>query len=131
MPATTAPTGLTVLGREPAVYLGLITALLSVLIATHILTWTTEQSAVVIAFVAAAAGVWQAWAVRDTRLSVAVTLAKAGIALAVGFGLSVSADTLGVVMTFVTLALSYFLRTQTSPVVDTYPTPAPAVSATS
>lgn len=121
----TAPAAVKVFGREPAVLLGVISSVLA-LASLLILHWSTDQLAVVMAFVVAGLDFYVAWATRDTLLSVATGLIKAAVILLAGFGLDLDPATVTAVILVMNAIFSAFVRTQTSPVA--FP-PAPVVVA--
>lgn len=102
-------------GREPAAWVGLIEATLALAVAVGWLAWTREQTALVLAVVMAVFGVVTAYLTKDTMLGVLVGFSKAVIALAIGFGLTLSPELTAAIIGFVTIAVSFFQRTQTSP----------------
>ncbi|MGH2595791.1 MAG: hypothetical protein ACRDH7_07485 [Actinomycetota bacterium] len=102
-------------GKEPAAWVGLIEATLALAVAVGWLTWTREQTALVLAVVVAVFGVVTAYLTKDTLLGVLVGLTKAVIALVIGFGLTLSPELTAALIAFVTIAVSFFQRTQTGP----------------
>lgn len=104
-----------IFGREPAVWVGFIEAALALLVALSILKWDAEQTALVVAVVATVFGIVTAYLTKDTMLGVLVGFTKATIALAVGFGLTLSPELTASILAFVTIAVGFFQRTQTSP----------------
>lgn len=116
----------TILGREPAAWVGLIEAGLALLVA-FVLDFDQEQTALIMAVVVAAFGLYTAWATHDTMLGVIVGFAKAVLALALGFGVTLTADQAATILAFVTVAAGFFQRTQTFPEGDP---PAPLPGAT-
>lgn len=67
------------------------------------------------AAVSAVFGVVTAYATRDTLLGAVTGLAKAVVALGVGYGLELTAEQTGALIAFVTVAVGFWQRTQTSP----------------
>lgn len=102
-------------GKEPAAWVGLIEASLALAVAIGWLAWTREQTALVMAVVVCVFGVVTAYLTKDTMLGVLVGLTKAVIALALGFGFTLSPEVTAAIIAFVTVAVSFFQRTQTSP----------------
>lgn len=103
-----------ILGREPAAVIGLIEACLALLVAFS-LGLDAEHAALILAVAAAAFGVAGAILTRDTLLGVVVGLVKAVIALAVGYGLTLTPEQTGALIALVTVAVSFWQRTQTTP----------------
>lgn len=104
-----------IFGREPAVWIGLIGGALTLLVSMGVLDFTNEQTALSMAAVSAVFGVITAYLTKDTMLGVLVGLTEAVIALAVGFGASLSPELTASIIAFVNVAVAFFQRTQTSP----------------
>ena len=110
----TAP--LTIFGREPALWLGLLAAALKLGTAFG-LDLTGDQQSVINAAAAAMIGVAVAVLTHDGISAAILGGAQALLALGLGFGLHVSGDQQAVIMAFVAVAISMFVRTQvTAPV---------------
>lgn len=105
------------LSRDPAIYLSLFATAVRLASAFwfHV---SDEQQAVINAVATAAAGLIVAfWVAKDGQVAAVLGVAQALLALAVGFGLNVSAELQATLMSFVGLALAAFVRTQvTAPV---------------
>jgi hypothetical protein len=99
-------------GREPALWLGLVSGAVQIAVGLGLNLSTDVQSAInaiaagVVALLLAV--VLKTGAVGAALMQVAV----AGMSLAVGFGLHWSADRQGVVMAGVALLVAFFTRTQ-------------------
>ena len=109
----------TILGREPAVILGFLSAALQLLTA-FVLPLNSEQVGALNAVAAAAIGVWTAFVTRaadgGSSIQTAVLgFAQAGITLALVFGLSLSEEQTASIMAFVAMAVSMFVRQVSSP----------------
>jgi nicotinamide riboside transporter PnuC len=101
-----------IFGREPAVILATVSALIQFL-SLFIVELTTDQQAVLNAVVAALIGVITAATVaRDKLLPAVVGLGQAILALAVGFGADWSAEQQTALMALVATAAGMFIRTQ-------------------
>lgn len=111
-----------IFGREPAVLLALVAAAIK-MIAAFWIDLTIDQQAIINALVAAIVGCVVAITVKDGIVAALLGTAQAILALAIGFGLDVSAENQAVIMSFVGLALGMFERTQV-----VAPVPPPAVS---
>lgn len=101
--------------REPAWYVGLAEAVLACLLSFGLFHLTAERVSLVMAVVTALAGVYVAWRTRDTLLGVGVGLAKALLALAVGYGLALTDAQTGAIIAVVAIVLSGFNRDRTVP----------------
>lgn len=104
------------LGREPALWLGLIAVLLKTLTAFG-LGVSADQQALINACAAALVGLAVAVIAHDGLSAALLGAVQAVVALAVGFGLHWSADQQAVVMSLVAAAIAMWTRTQvTAPV---------------
>lgn len=129
--STTTPTpttpgrGVTILGREPAAWVGLIEAGLAVLFMVGGLRWvglnTAEDVATFMAVVSAALGLYVAYATHNTSLGVIVGLVKAALALAAVYGLHLGPDVAAALIAFVSVGFSFFNRQTTTPLADQVP----------
>jgi hypothetical protein len=110
-------TGKTLFGREPAAWVGLIEAVLTILLAFAL---GVSQSAFgpIMAVVVAAAGVYTAWATRDTMLGVIVGLVKAVLILSTVYGLTLSDQQTAALISLTAIVVAFFQRTQTEPVAN-------------
>lgn len=104
-----------VFGREPVFWVSLIETAIALAI-TFGLHWSNQQVTLVMAGVNAAFGLYVAWATHDTWLAGAIGFVKAGLAIAVGFGLDLGVDKTAAIIAFISVALAAFNRTQTYPV---------------
>lgn len=103
-----------VFGREPAAWIGLIEAVIVLAVAVG-LGWSSEQTALVMAVVVSAFGIYTAWVTHDTMLGVVVGFTKAVLALLIGFGVALKPELTGALIGLVTVVVGFFQRTQTSP----------------
>lgn len=112
------------LSRDPALYLTLFATLVR-LVAAFWIHLGDEQQAVLNACATAVAGLVVAvWVRRDGQVAALLGVVQAVLALAVGFGLNVSAEGQAVIMSFVGAAAAMFIRTQvTARPVDTLGSP--------
>lgn len=107
-----------IFGREPAVILATVSALIQFL-SLFVVELTTDQQAVLNAVVAALIGVITAAAVaRDKLLPAVVGLGQAILALAVGFGTDWSAEQQTSLMALIATVAGMFIRTQVAAPVD-------------
>ena len=101
-----------IFGREPALLLGLISALVQFLSATF-LPLTDTQQGVVNVVAGAVVAVVLAWQVSAEKAAAAlVGLVQALVAAVLAFGLDLSAATQSSIMVLVVAAASFFIRTQ-------------------
>lgn len=115
--STTPNKAVTIFGREPAMWVGLIEAAL-VLALSFTAFISSEQTALVMAVVTAAAGFYVGWATKDVGLARVIGLIKACTALLVGFGFALTDAQNGAVLAFVSVAFALINRDRTSPVAD-------------
>jgi hypothetical protein len=116
---TPAPKGRAIFGREPSAWVGLVEALIALLImfpAVNAAGLTQEWATIVLAVVSAAAGVFTAWATRDTMLGAILGLVKAGVGLVAFYGFALTTDQQGALLAAVAVLVGFFQRTQTTPV---------------
>lgn len=114
-----APIARRVFGREPAAWVGLIEALLAFLVlfpAVSALGLTQEWATLVLAVVSAAAGVYTAWATRDTALAAILGLIKAAVGLTAFYGFALDTAQQAALLAAVAVVVGFFQRTQTTPV---------------
>lgn len=101
-----------IFGREPAVILALVATAIRLLGAFWI-DLSTNQQSVLNALATAIMGFLIAKAVRrDSMLPAFIGIIQALLALAIGFGLDISAENQAVIMSFVGAASAMFIRTQ-------------------
>lgn len=106
------------LSRDPALYLTLFATAVR-LAAAFWWHLGDEQQAFLNAAATALAGLVVAfWVRRDGQVAALLGLVQAILALAVGFGLNVSAEGQAVIMSFVGAAAAMFIRTQVTATVD-------------
>lgn len=102
----------TVFGREPAQWIGLLSAAVA-LFSALALPLTVEQQGAVIAVATAVFGVLGAAAVSGERAAPLVAgLVQSVLALALAFGASLTPEVQGSVMAFVAAGVGWYLRTQ-------------------
>jgi len=105
------------LSRDPALWLTLFATAVR-LFAAFVIDLTGEQQAVLNACATAVAALIVAvWVRRDGQVAAILGVAQALLALAIGFGLNVSAENQAIIMSFVGAVAAAFIRTQvTAPV---------------
>jgi hypothetical protein len=101
--------------KEPAVFVGVVEAVLAVLVVFDLFGLNAEKSALLVGVVNAALGFGLAFVTKTPTLAVFTGFAKAALALAVGYGLTLSEAQTGALLAAVAVVAGYFLRTQTSP----------------
>lgn len=104
-------------GREPAAWVGLIEALLSLLVVFAIGV-NAESAVLIMAVVSALAGLYTAWATRDTALGAILGLAKATISLVAYYGLDFTEGQQAALISALAVFVGFWQRTQTTPVAD-------------
>jgi hypothetical protein len=110
-------------GREPAQWLGLLSALVALLSST-VLPMSVEQQGTVNAVLTALVGVITAAVVSGEKAApLAAGLVQSVLACALAFGLHLSPELQGSIMAFVAAAVAWYLRTQV-----VAPTPAAEVT---
>lgn len=100
-----------IFGREPAAILALVAVAVK-LVAAFWVDLSADSQALLNAAAAAIVGVIVAFATRDGISAAVYGLAQAVLALAVGFGLDWTAEQQAVVLSFVSVAVAMFVRTQ-------------------
>lgn len=104
-----------IFGREPAAWVGLVEAVLTILLAFAIGV-SQETYGPILAVVTAALGVYTALVTRDTALGAIVGLVKAVLVLSAVYGLTLTDGQTAAIISLVTVVVGFFQRTQTSPV---------------
>lgn len=112
---TTAPKAITIFGREPAAILGILEVALTLAVAFG-LGVTNESAGLITALISGVLGAWVAWATRDTLLGAATTIVKAGTALVVYYGVTLTETQTVAILAAVPIIVNFWQRTQTSPV---------------
>lgn len=110
-----------IFGREPVYFLA-VAAIALKLVAAFGMNVTPNQQAVINAVLAAAVGVASAIILKTGAAGAAILqFAQAALALFVGFGLNLSADQQGLIMSGVAAVLALVLHEQVTPPVPTVP----------
>ncbi len=108
-----------IFGREPSMVVGLIESALVLLLTAGLLKFVGINSQVevgiLMAVVSSALGVYVAYVTSETLLAAVIGLIKAGVALGAVYKLDISADQTAALIAFVTMTISFWQRTQTSP----------------
>lgn len=112
-----------VLGREPAVWAGIVAVVVQFVAAFVIDVNADVQTGVNVA-AAALLGLLVAFKVHDGQVAALTGFTQAALALGLNLGLDLTADKQAAVMAFVTVVAQAFVRTQV-----TAPVPAPATRA--
>lgn len=100
-----------IFGREPALWLALVAAGVS-LLSAFVVNVSTDQQAVINAVAVAVVGVITAVVARDGVSAAVLGLVQAAVALAVGFGLHLSGNEQAIAMSFAAAVVGMFVRTQ-------------------
>lgn len=104
-----------IFGREPAVLLGVVRAALALILSFDLLGLTPDLSALWYALAVSATAIYEAYVTRETLLSMAQGGAQAVLALLVAYGTPLNTDQQSVLLGFVAVVLSLFIRTQNAP----------------
>jgi hypothetical protein len=107
---TMAPT------REPALYIGVLSGALSLLVALNFGSLTSDQAALIVAAITAVGGVITAIATRPVAPAAFTALVAAVAALLAGFRFDVSPGTVAAVNGLVLAVLTLVTRHQVTPV---------------
>lgn len=103
-------------GREPAAYVALAQAIVAA-VAMFVVGLTPERGALIIAVVNTVLGLVLALRVRPIAPAAFTAVIQAAMALAVGFGLNLTADQQGVWLTLSSLIITFVLvRPQVTPI---------------
>lgn len=113
-----------ILGREPAALLALFAVAVK-MFSAFVMEVDENTQAYVNAAAAAGMGVFIAWVTKDGVVAAVLGLGQAVIALAVGLGLEWDVATQAVVLSFVSLTLGAYDRTQVTAPVPVQPKPTP------
>ena len=106
-----------VFGREPAVFIAVIEALLALLVTFQLDGLTAEQSTNILAVAVAVGGLLTAWTVRDKLFASLGGLSRAALVLGVSYGLNLTQEQIGLAVAVISsVAGIIVLRPQTSPV---------------
>lgn len=108
-----------IFGREPSMIVGLIESTLVLLLTAGLLKFvginTQEEVGILMAVVSAVLGVYVAYVTSETLLAAVVGLIKAAVALGAVYKLNITLDQTAALIAFVTMTISFWQRTQTSP----------------
>lgn len=103
-----------VFGREPAVWIGAIEAIIAVLVAFNV-GLDQHAATLLITFIGVVGGGLTAWATTNGHLSIVVTVFKALLVMAVGFGATVSDEQIGLLAAVLVTIGALFNRSQNTP----------------
>jgi len=107
--------------REPAAWVAVIAALLSIVAAFDVPWLTEDQKTLWIAIVDGVAALIVAWKVQPIAPSLFTYLITAGAALAAGYGVNLSDSLVAAINTFVVMLIFAMTRPQQTPVADPVP----------
>jgi hypothetical protein len=102
--------------REPALYIGVVSGALSLLVVLNIGSLTSDQAALIVAAITAVGGVATALATRPIAPAAFTALIAAVAALLAGFHYNVSPGTVAAVNGLVLAVLTLMTRHQVTPV---------------
>lgn len=103
-----------IFGREPAVWIGAIEAVIAVVVAFNV-GLDQQAATILITFIGIVGGGLTAWTTTNSHLSIVVTVFKALLVMAVGFGLTVTDAQIGLLAAVLVTIGALFNRTQNSP----------------
>lgn len=103
-----------VFGRDPALWLAAVGVAVK-LVGAFWIDLSADQQAGLNAVAAAVIGLAVASMVKDGQVAAILGLAQALVAIALGFGLHLSAETQAVIMSFVGVVANAYVRTQVIP----------------
>ena len=123
----------TIFGREPAVAIGLIEAVVAFALTIQVgwWGWDAQTDAIIMAFVVALGGLWGAWVTSETMLGALLGVLKAGFAVALAFNFALSSTQQAMAISIVSAVVAFAYRTQTTPAVKVKAAPAAPVAADS
>lgn len=101
--------------REPALYIGVVSAALSLVVALNVGSLTSDQAALIVAAITAVGGVITAIATRPIAPAAFTALVTAGAALLAGFHFNVSPGAVAAVNGLVLAVLTLLTRGQVAP----------------
>ncbi|WP_067967563.1 hypothetical protein [Nocardiopsis trehalosi] len=105
----------TVFGREPAVIIGAVSAVLSLLVAFQVPGISDATAPLIVAVITAVFGAITAALTRPVAPAAFTTLVTAGAALLAGYGFEVSAEAVAAVNGVVLATLTLITRQQVTP----------------
>ena len=105
----------TVIGREPAAVVAAVEAVLAFIVTFGIPGLTAEDAARWLAIAAAFGTAITAWATVNTRVSVVVGIIRALVILAVGYGLPITEEQVGLLVVMANAVGGLWLRQLNSP----------------
>ena len=106
-----------VFGREPAVFIAVIEALLALLVTFQLDGLTAEQPTHILAAAVGLGGLPTAWTVRDKLFAALGGLSRAALVLGGSYGLNLTQEQIGLAVAVISsVAGIIVLRPQTSPV---------------
>jgi asparagine N-glycosylation enzyme membrane subunit Stt3 len=108
-------------GREPALWIGAIAAILGFLVTLSLPGLTAGHAANILAVVTAVGGLMTAWQTRPWSLGLFGGLIGSLAVLGAGYGLDVSAETVAAVQMSASALLALLTRAQVSPKPDLVP----------
>jgi hypothetical protein len=107
-----------IFGKEPAVWAGVLQAMIAVVLVLGVFPMTAEQNAMVQAASAAVFALLTAVFTKSVSTAVAVSAVQAVLAVLVGFGLNLTPDQTATLIGALQLALAGFLRQNTEAAVN-------------
>lgn len=122
MTEPTVPARATIFGREPAVLIGAVASLLSLLVAFGMDFLDAKQAGAIEAFLAAAAAVWIATKVRPLAPTLFTGVISTGATLAAAYGFELTQSQVGsITAASVAMMTALVIRPQSTPMADPRP----------
>jgi uncharacterized membrane protein YgaE (UPF0421/DUF939 family) len=105
-----------IFGQEPAAFVGVVQAVLTMLLSFGVLGLTPETNGVILAAVSASLGLVAAYATRTTLYTALLGFVQAVLVLAVTFGLRLDDMQQGAILSTLAVVAGLYLRDKTSSV---------------
>lgn len=104
-----------IIGREPTAVVAAVGAVLAFLVTFGLPFLTADDATNILAVVSAIGTAIVGWATVNTRLSIVVGIARTILILAVGYGLHLTQEQVGLAVIAITSLAAVWLRGQTAP----------------
>jgi hypothetical protein len=105
----------TIVGREPALIVSAVGALLTFLVTFGLPFLTADDATNILAVVSAIGTAIVGWATVNTRLSIVVGIARTALILAVGYGLQLTQEQVGLAVLVISSFATIWLRDRNAP----------------
>ena len=117
-------------GRDPALWINALAALLSILVTLNIKGLSIDQAAAIVSVLTAGGGLLAALATRPFSVGAFTTFASTLVVLGAAYGLHVPPETLGAIQAAIVAVLTLVARGYITPLHDPRPLPSDARGAT-